>query len=96
MIKYNNHDNDYYFYFGGEEKWQNHLKTLYRTLLGRVQAYLLKPKTPFLEPIHCPQNRLSALNIPSGWFQLNVAYDSSVIRSTGTPIRGHTPVRQTD
>ena len=29
-------------------------------------------------------------------FQLKVAYDSSVIRSPGTPIRGHTPLRQAD
>ena len=29
-------------------------------------------------------------------FQLKVAYDSSVTRSIETPIRGHTPVRQTD
>ena len=69
-------------------------KTLYRTLLGRVQAYLLKPKTPSLEPIHRPRNRLSALNFTGGWFQLKVAYDSSVIRSPGTSIRGHTLVRQ--
>ena len=27
---------------------------------------------------------------------IKVAYDSSVIRSTGTSIRGHTPTRQTD
>ena len=30
------------------------------------------------------------------WFQLKVAHDSSVVRSPGTPIRGHTPVWQTD
>ena len=61
----------------------------------RVQAYLLKPKkNPSLEPIHRPRNRLSALNFTGGWFQLKVAYDSSVIRSPGTPIRGHMPVRQ--
>ena len=40
--------------------------------------------------------RLSALNFVSDWFQLKVEYDSSDIRSPGTPIRGHTPVRQTD
>ena len=68
--------------------------TLYRTLLGWVQAYLLKPKTLSLEPIHRPRNRLSALNIADGWFQLKVAYDFSVIRSPGTFIRDHTPVRQ--
>ena len=36
----------FFFFFGEEEKWQNLLQTLYRTLLGRVQAYLLKPKKP--------------------------------------------------
>ena len=41
-------------------------------------------------------NRLSALNFTGSWFQLKVAYDSSVIRSPGTPIRGHTPVRQAE
>ena len=46
-------------------------------------------KTPSLEPKHHPRNRLSALNFTGGWFQLKVAYDSSVIR-------GHTPVWQTD
>ena len=49
-----------------------------------------------LEPIHRPRNRLSALNFMGSWFQLKVAYDSSVIRSPGTPIRGHTPVRQAE
>ena len=53
-------------------------------------------KNPSLEPIHRPWNRLSALNFAGGWFQLKVAYNSSVIRSPGTPIRGHTPVRQAD
>ena len=53
-------------------------------------------KTPSVEPIHRPRNRLSALNFAGIWFQLKVAYDSSVIRSPGTPIRGHTPVRQAD
>ena len=53
-------------------------------------------KNPSLEPIHYPRNSLSALNFTGSWFQLKVAYDSSVIRSPETPIRGHTPVRQTD
>ena len=44
--------------------------------------------------MHRPWNRLSALNFAGGWFQLKIAYDSSVIRSPGTPIRVHTPVRQ--
>ena len=56
----------------------------------------VETKTPSLEPKHHPRNRLSALNLTDGWFQLRVAYDSSVIRSPGTPIRGHTPVWQTD
>ena len=51
-------------------------------------------KTPSLEPIHRPRNRLSALNFAGSWFQLKVAYDSSVFRSPGTPIRGNTSVRQ--
>ena len=37
---------------------------------------------------------LLALNVAGSWFQLNVAYDSSVVRSPGTPIRGNTSVRQ--
>ena len=45
-------------------------------------------KTPSLEPIHNPRNSLSALNFAGSWSQLKVAYDSSVIRSPGTPIRG--------
>ena len=53
-------------------------------------------KKPSLEPIHRPRNRLSALNFADSWFQLKLAYDSSVVRSSGTPIRGHTPVRQAD
>ena len=53
-------------------------------------------KTPSLEPKHHPRNRLSALNLTGGWFQFKVAYDSSVIRSPGTSICGHTPVCQTD
>ena len=44
--------------------------------------------------INFERNRLSALNFAGSWFQLKVAYDSSVFRSPGTPIRGHTPVRQ--
>ena len=56
----------------------------------------VKTKTPSLEPKHHPRNRLSALNFTGGWFQLKVAYDSSVIRSPGTPIHGYTPVWQTD
>ena len=56
----------------------------------------VKTKTPSLEPKRHPWNRLSALNFTGGWFQLEVAYDFSVIRSPGTPIRGHTPVWQTD
>ena len=52
--------------------------------------------TPSLEPIHRPRNHLSALNFTGGWFQLKVAYDSSVIRSPGTFIRGHTRARRTD
>ena len=36
-----------------------------------------------------------ALNFAGSWFQLIVAYDSSVIHSPKTPIRNHTPVRQT-
>ena len=48
-----------------------------------------------LEPIHRPRNRLSALNFASGLFQLKVTYDSSIIRSLATPIRGHMPVRKT-
>ena len=56
----------------------------------------VKTKTPSLEPKHHPRNRLSALNFTDGWFQLIVAYDSSVIRSPGTPIRGHTLTRITD
>ena len=51
-------------------------------------------KNPSHEPIHYPWNRLSALNFAGSWYQLNVAYDSSVVRSPGTPIHGHTPVRQ--
>ena len=47
-----------------------------------------------METEHRPRNRLSALNIAGSWFQLKVAYDSSVVRSPGTPIRRHTPVRQ--
>ena len=35
-----------------------------------------------------------ALNFAGSWFQLDVAYDSSVARSPGTPIRGNTSVRQ--
>ena len=50
-------------------------------------------KKPSLEPIHNPRDRLSALNLTGGWFQLKVAYDSSVIRSPGTFIRGHTRAR---
>ena len=46
------------------------------------------------EPIHRSRNRLSALNFAGSWFQLKVAYDSSVGRSPGTSIRGHTPVTQ--
>ena len=84
-----------FFLFGEKEKWQNLLKTLYRTFRGRLWAYLLKPKNPSLEPIRRPRNRLSALNFAGDWFQLKVAYDSSVIRSPGTPIHGHTLVRQT-
>ena len=38
----------------------------------------------------------AAVNFAGSWFQLKVAYDSSVIRSVGTPIHGHTPVRQAD
>ena len=53
-------------------------------------------KNPSLEPIHCPWNHPSALNFAGSWFQLKVAYDSSVIRLPGTPIRGSTPVRQSD
>ena len=53
-------------------------------------------KKPSLEPIHRPRNHLSALNFAGSWFQLKVAYDSSVVRSPGTPVRGHTPVRQVD
>ena len=53
-------------------------------------------KKPSLEPILHPRDRLSALNFTSGWFQLKVAYDSSVIRSPGTFIRGHTRARRTD
>ena len=57
----------------------------------------VKTKNPLsLEPTNRPRNRLSALNITGGWFQLKVVYDSSVIRSLRTLIRGHTPVRQTD
>ena len=56
----------------------------------------VKTKTPYLEPKRHPRNRLSALNFTGGWFQLKVTYDSSVIRSSGTPIRGHPPVWQTD
>ena len=41
-------------------------------------------KKPSLEPIHRLRNRLSALNFTGGWFQLKVAYDSSVILSPGT------------
>ena len=63
-----------YFFFGDEEKWRNLLQTLYRTLLGRVEACLLKPKTPSLEPIHRPRNRLSALNVAGIWFQLKFAH----------------------
>ena len=48
------------------------------------------------EPIHRPRNRFSALNFTSSWFQLKVAYDSFVIRSPGTPIRGHRPVKQAE
>ena len=44
--------------------------------------------------MHRPWNRLLALNFTGCWSQLKVAYDSSVIRSSGTPFRGHTPVRQ--
>ena len=86
----------FFFFFGEKENWRNLLQKLYRTLLGRVQAYLLKPKSSSLEPIHRPRNRLSSLNLAGSWFQLKVAYDSSVIRSAGTPIRGHTPIRQAD
>ena len=51
-------------------------------------------KNPSHEPIHRRRNRLSVLNFAGSWFQLKVAYDSSVIRSPGTPIRGQTPVKQ--
>ena len=53
-------------------------------------------KTSSLKPIDQPRNRLSALIFTDGSFQVNVVYDSSVIRSPGTLICGHTPVRQTD
>ena len=56
----------------------------------------VKTKNPLSRTNTPPRNRLSALNFASGWYQLKVAYDSSVIRSPGTPIRGHTPVSQTD
>ena len=55
----------------------------------------VKTKTASLEPKHHPRNRLSALNFTGGWFQLTVAYDSSVNRSPGAPICGHAPVWQT-
>ena len=65
-------------------------------VFDRLSGY----KTTYFEnaskPKHHPQNRLSALNFTGGWFQIKVAYDSSVIRSPGTPIRGHTPVWQSD
>ena len=64
-----------------------------RTGLG-IPVKILK--TTFLEPIHRLRNRLSASNFTGGWFQLKVAYDSSVIRSPGTFIRGHTRARRTD
>ena len=60
------------------------------------QGMPVKNQTPSLEPKHHPRNRLSALNFTDGWYQLKVASDSSVIRSSETPIRGHTPVWQTD
>ena len=53
-------------------------------------------KTPSLGPIHRPRKRLSALNFTGGWFQLKVAYDSPVICSPVTFIRGHTRARRTD
>ena len=56
----------------------------------------MNQKKPSLEPIHHPLNRLSALNFAGNWFQLKAAYDSSIIRSPGTSIRGHTPVRTPD
>ena len=56
----------------------------------------VKTKTPSLEPKHHPRNRLSALNFTGGWFQLEVAYDTSVIRSPETPNRGHTPIWKTN
>ena len=56
----------------------------------------VKTKKPSLEPIHHPRSHLSALNFMGDLFLLIVAYDSSVIRSPGTPIRGCTRIRQTD
>ena len=38
----------------------------------------------------------TCLNFTGGFFQPKVAYDSSVIRSPGTSIRGYSPVWQTD
>ena len=51
-------------------------------------------KKPSHEPIHRPRNRLSALNFASSWFQLKVAYDSSVVRSPRIPSASTRPVRQ--
>ena len=53
-------------------------------------------KIPSLEPMKHPRDHLSPLNFTDGWFQLKVAYDSSVIRSPDTFILGHTRARCTD
>ena len=52
----------------------------------------VKTKKPPLS--NRPWNRITALNFAGSWFQLKVAYGSSVIHSPKTPIHGHTPVRQ--
>ena len=49
-------------------------------------------KKPSFEPKHRPRNHLSASNFTGGWFQLKVAYDSSVIRSLRTPTAATRPL----
>ena len=56
----------------------------------------VKTKIRSLDPIHRPRDRLLALNFAGSWFQFKVAYDFSIIRSPGTFICSHTPVRQTN
>ena len=50
----------------------------------------VKTKNPLSRTNTPPAKPLFGFELRGGWFQLKVAYDSSVIRSPGTPIRGHT------